>query len=146
MSFLPHARFDALPAELAAARDALVPFIGERAVTLFAYAIADESDALVTSVYFRRVLVDSGEDPHEPQVTEAEQLLVDWGRSIARTPFTHGDGLSDRVEAAFSEPLRLLLVTFAAQLIAAIVFANVAQVPLDESLYPYRRTGDTRTR
>jgi hypothetical protein len=142
MSILPNASFDALPTELAQARDALVPFIGERAVTLFAYAMADESGALVTSVYFRRILVDSGEDPNQPQVTEAEQLLVDWGRSIARTPFVNGGEFAARVEAAFSEQLRLLLVTFAAQVIAASVFTTVAQTPLDESLYPYRRVGD----
>jgi hypothetical protein len=145
MSFLPRARFDALPIELAVARDALVPFIGERAVTLFAYAIADESDTLVTSVYFRRILVDSGEDPDRPHVTEAEQLLVDWGRSIARQPFVGGDEFATRIESAFSEPLRLLLVTFAAQLIAASVFTNIARISLDESLHAYRRTGDDRT-
>ena len=32
-------------------RDALVPYIGERAVSLFSYAISDENDCLVCSVF-----------------------------------------------------------------------------------------------
>src|SRR5215217_6331595 len=67
-------------------RDELVPFIGERAVSLFSYAISDENDCLVCSVFFRRILIDNGEDPDNPQVTEAEQLLIDWGRLIAADP------------------------------------------------------------
>ncbi len=145
MSFLPQAHFDTLPPELAAARDALVPFIGERAVTLFAYAIADEADTLVTSTFFRRILVDSGEDPDHPQVTEAEQLLIDWGRLIAHTPYGVDAGFIERVEAAFSEPVRLRLVAFAAQVVAANAFTTIARLPLDEALYPYRSAGDDRT-
>ena len=61
-------------------RDELAPFIGERAVSLFSYAISDENDCLVSSAYFRRILIDNGEDPDSPQVTEVEQLLIDWGR------------------------------------------------------------------
>lgn len=144
MSFLPQARFDELPTELATARDALVPFIGERAVTLFAYAIADEAGTLVTSAFFRRILVDSGEDPDHPQVTEAEQLLIDWGRLIAHTPYAVDASFIDRLEGAFSEPLRLRLVTFAAQVVAANVFTTIARVRLDEAMYPYRRAGDAR--
>ena len=44
-------------------RDEVVPFLGERATTLFAHAISAGTDCLVCSTFFRRLLIDSGEDP-----------------------------------------------------------------------------------
>src|SRR6187431_36113 len=86
-------------------RDALVPFIGERAVSLFSYAISDENDCLVCSVFFRRILIDNGEDPDNPQVTEAEQLLIDWGRLIASNPAGIPDDVYAKLEKAFNPQL-----------------------------------------
>ena len=97
-----------------ALRDELVPFIGERAVSLFSYAISDENDCLVCSVFFRRILIDNGEDPDNPQVTEAEQLLIDWGRWIVRDPGGIPDEFYGRLEEAFNPQLRVLLLAFAA--------------------------------
>ena len=126
-------------------RDELVPFIGERAVSLFSYAISDANDCLVCSVFFRRILIDNGEDPDAPQVTEAEQLLIDWGRLIAARPASIPDEIYARLEATFSPQLRVLLVAFAGQMIATNLFNTVGRVPLDEVLYDYRKPGDTRT-
>ena len=126
-------------------RDALVPFIGERAVTLFCYAISDENDCLVCYTFFRRILIDSGEDPENPQVTEAEQLLIDWGRLIASDPSGIPDEFYAQLERAFNPQLRVLLVAFAGQMVATNVFATVGRIPLDEALYDYRRPGDERT-
>lgn len=126
-------------------RDELAPFIGERAVALFSYAISDENDCLVCSVFFRRILIDNGEDPDNPQVTEVEQLLIDWGRLIARSPADIPADLYARIEAAFNPQLRVLLVAFAGQMIATNLFTIVGKVPLDELLYEYRKPGDERT-
>jgi hypothetical protein len=126
-------------------RDELVPFIGERAVSLFSYAISDENDCLVCSVFFRRILIDNGEDPDHPQVTEAEQLLIDWGRLIAKRPDAIPAEVYDRLEATFNPQLRVLLVAFAGQMVATNLFNMVGRVPLDEVLYDYRRPGDERT-
>jgi alkylhydroperoxidase family enzyme len=125
-------------------RDQLVPFIGERAVSLFAYAISDENDSLVCSAFFRKALVDAGEDVENPEVTEAEQLLMDWGRLIARSPNAIPEDVYQRLEGAFSSRLRIILVAFAGQVIAANVITTVGRTPLDESLFDFRRPGDTR--
>ncbi len=127
-------------------RDDLVPFIGERAVSLFSYAISDENDCLVCSVFFRRILIDNGEDPDNPQVTETEQLLIDWGRLIASNPAGISDEFYGRLEKAFSPQLRVLLLAFAGQMVATNLFNTVGRVPLDEVLYDYRKPGDERTR
>lgn len=126
-------------------RDALVPFIGERAVSLFSYAISDENECLVCSVFFRRILIDSGEDPDNPQVTEAEQLLIDWGRLIASTPAGIPDEFYERLEGAFNPQLRVLLLAFAGQMVATNLFNTAGRIPLDEVLYDYRKPGDERT-
>src|SRR5215217_5477646 len=88
-------------------RDELVPYIGERAVSLFSYAISDQNDCLVCSVYFRRILIESGDDPDNPTVTETEQLLLEWGRVIATSPGAIPDEFAARLEQAFSPTLRL---------------------------------------
>src|ERR1044072_9461615 len=41
-------------------RDTVKPFLGERLTTLFAHAVSSETDCLICSTFFRRVLVDSG--------------------------------------------------------------------------------------
>lgn len=129
----------------AALRDELQPYIGERAVSLLSYSISEEADALIGTTYFRRLLVDAGEDLDNPQLTETEQLLMDWGRRIAAGPGQIPDDMYARLERAFNPKLRLMLVAFAGQLVALNLFTTVGRVPLDESLYSYRRPGDTRT-
>jgi hypothetical protein len=125
-------------------KDELVPFIGERAFSLFSYAISDANDCLVCSVFFRRILIESGDDPDNPEVTETEQLLLDWGRLIATDPDGIPNEFYARLEAAFSPKLRVLLVAFAGQMVATNTFVTVGRVPLDEVLYEFRKPGDTR--
>ena len=126
-------------------KDELVPYIGERAVSLFSYAISDANDCLVCSVFFRRILIESGDDPDNPQVTETEQLLLEWGRLIATDPNGIDDDFRARVEEAFTPKTRLILVAFAGLMVATNLFNTVAHVPLDEVLYDFRKPGDTRT-
>ena len=126
-------------------KDELAPYIGERAVSLFSYAISEENDCLVCSVFFRKILIDSGENVDDPQVTQAEQLLMDWGRLIARDPHNIPDEMYTRLEAAFSPKLRVILVAFAGQMVATNLINMVGRVPLDEVLYEYRKPGDSRT-
>jgi hypothetical protein len=126
-------------------KDELVPYIGERAFSLFSYAISDANDCLVCSVFFRRILIESGDDPDDPEVTETEQLLLEWGRMIATSPGEIPAGFLARLEEAFSPRLRLMLVAFAGQMVATNLVNTVGRVPLDEVLYGFRKAGDTRT-
>lgn len=144
MTFLPLTSYEALDAAVSDLRDALVPYIGERAVSLLSYAISDANGCLVSSVSYRKTLIDNGENPDNPDVTEAEQLLIDFGRLIALTPGKISDDFYARLEATFTPQLRVLLVAFAGQVVATNVFATVGRVPLDEELYDYRRPGDDR--
>jgi hypothetical protein len=115
-------------------RDEVVPYLGERAVSLFCYAISQEYGGAIPTAYFRRVLTEAGDDVDNPQVTETEQLLIDWGRLIARDPHGVPDEMYARLEETFNPRLRTLLVAFAGLMVAVNLFATVGRIPLDESL------------
>ncbi|GAB3407857.1 hypothetical protein GCM10027515_24350 [Schumannella luteola] len=128
-----------------ALRDELVPYIGERALALFGYAITDALDSLHGTAWFRRQLVEGGGDPDSAEVTETERVLLDWGRRIGADANGIPDEVADLIQAKFSPGLRLMLVAFAGQTVAAAVFAAVGRVPLAEPLLEFRRPGDLRT-
>ena len=119
-----------------ALRDAVVPYVGERAVSLFCYAISDEYGGPIPSAYFRKVLVDAGDDLDAPQVTETEQLLIDWGRLLVRDPHGIPDEMYARLETTFNPKLRTLLVAFAGLMVAVNLFTTVGRIPVDEALTP----------
>lgn len=145
MTFLPMTSHDELTssggftayAQWYALRDELVPYIGERATALFSFAISDENKCVVSASYLRKVLTDSGENVDDPQVTEAEQLLMDWGRLIARAPHDIPAEMYARLESSFNPKLRLILVAFAGQMVATNLFNTVGKVPLDPELEPF---------
>ena len=104
--------------EWEALRQEIVPYVGERALSLLAFAVFDESDGFEGAAYFRESLRESGTDVDSPEVTESEGLLIRWGRLFARD----AEGIPGDVEAeferAFNPQLRELLVQFAALTVA----------------------------
>ena len=90
-----------------ALREKLAPFIGERAFLFFAWAVCEAGGSRQQSETFRAALVEAGNDPEHPQVTETEQLLIDWGRLAPKHQVP--DDLNERFEGAFRPQLRELL-------------------------------------
>ena len=125
-------------------RDLIVPFIGERALSLFSYAISNGNNCLICSLFFRKILVDSGEDPDNPRLNDVERLLMDLGRQIAVDPHAITDDVYDGLKLKFTEEQIVLLIAFAGIMYATNLFNTIAKVPLDEVLYPYRgkQTGE----
>ena len=62
----------------------VVAFLGPRLTTLFAHAISSQTDCLICSTFFRRWLLESGEDPDALALDERERAVVDYGRQLAR--------------------------------------------------------------
>ncbi len=125
-------------------RDLIVPFIGERALSLFSYAISNGNNCLICSLFFRKILVDSGEDPDNPRLNDVERLLMELGRQIAVDPHAITDDVYDGLKLKFTEEQIVLLIAFAGIMYATNLFNTIAKVPLDEVLYPYRgkQTGE----
>jgi len=124
--------------------DELAAHIGDRGVNLFSSAISEANECLVCSVFFRRILIDAGEDPDALVTTPEDDLLLEFGRAIATTPSAIPAELRARVEATWPAEVRLVLVAFAGQMVATNLLNTVGQVPLDTILYEYRRAGDAR--
>ena len=108
---LPH---DELGPRWTQLRDELAPFIGDRAVSLLTFALAEASGREALAQPARQALLADGEDPEAPQVTEAEQLLIDWARRIG-SGVAVAPELSERLERTFTPRLREVLAAFAAE-------------------------------
>jgi hypothetical protein len=99
-------------------REEIVPYVGERALSLLAFAIFDEADGFEGAAYFRELLRESGTDVDSPEVTESEGLLIRWGRLFARDSEGIPADVQADFERAFNPQLRELLVKFAALTVA----------------------------
>lgn len=120
-------------------RDTVQPFLGERLTTLFAHAVSSETDCLICSTFFRRLLIDSGEDPDRLPLDEREQLLVELARHLAKDANAASDPLFGRLGGFFSKEQIVLLVAFGGLMVATNIFANAMRIDLDDYLQPYRK-------
>lgn len=120
-------------------RDRVAGFLGERATTLFSHAISARTDCLICSTFFRRILVESGDDPDALELDDREQVVVDFGVQLARDANEVSDDLYGRL-AAFLKPAEIVdLVALGAMMIATNVVNNALRVDLDDYLLAYRR-------
>lgn len=120
-------------------KDLIVPFIGERALSLFSYAISSGNHCLVCSTFFRKILIDSGDNPDNPSLTETEKLLMDFGKAICVNPHEIPESIYDELKKLFTDEQIVLLIAFAGIMSATNLFNTVAKVPLDEILYEYTK-------
>lgn len=120
-------------------RAAVVPFLGERATTLFAHAISAGTDCLVCSTFFRRILIEWGEDPESLRLDDWEQTLVDYGRQLAADPHGVSDELFARLAARLRPEQIVALTAFGGLMVATNLFNNALRVDLDDYLQPYRK-------
>ncbi len=108
-------------AEWETLRAQIVPFIGERALSLFAFAIFDEANGFEGAAYFREFLAESGTVVEDAQVTETEALLISWGRLVAADAGAIPVDRQEQFERAFTPYLRDLLTRFAALTVATAI-------------------------
>jgi alkylhydroperoxidase family enzyme len=120
-------------------RDLIGPFIGDRGAALFSYAISTANKCLVCSTFFRKILIDSGDDPDNPSLTETENLLMEFGRALSVDPHHIPPKLYDQLQARFNTEELVLLFAFAGMMSATNLFNTIAKVPLDEVLYQYEK-------
>jgi hypothetical protein len=65
---------------------AITPFLGERRANLLSRAISVRSDCMLCSTYFRRVLIEAGEDPDSLQLDEQDRGNSSPPRTTMWTP------------------------------------------------------------
>jgi alkylhydroperoxidase family enzyme len=118
-------------------RDAILPLLGERRLWLYCHAISTQSECLICSTFFRRLLVDSGEDPDKVELDEFDETIVDLGRRLASDPHSVDDELHARLASRLSDAEIVTLIAFGAMMVATNVFNDALAVDLDGYLSPY---------
>ncbi|MGH7509522.1 MAG: carboxymuconolactone decarboxylase family protein [Gemmatimonadales bacterium] len=120
-------------------RDTVQPFLGERLTTVFAHAISAQTDCLICSTFFRRMLIQTGENPERLRLDERETAVVDFGRALAVTPHEVPESLYRRLEDYFTPAQIVTLTAFGALMVATNVVNNALGIELDEYLHAYRK-------
>jgi len=120
-------------------RDEVQTFIGERGVNVFCHAISTENECLVCSTFFRKILIDVGEDPDHLVLNEQEALLAEFGKSCVNKPVDVSAELFARLKRHFTDEQIVLLTSFAALMIATNLINTALHVDLDPYLESYAR-------
>lgn len=119
--------------------DTVKAFLGERLAIIFAHAISAESDCLICTTFMRRILINWGENPNELRLDEKGQILVSFGRAIAREGNRVPAELYQKIAALFNPAQIVALTAFAGLMVATNIINNVLEVDLDSYLYEYRQ-------
>ena len=117
--------------------DALVPVVGERRMWILSHAISTRSDCLICSTFFRRLLIDAGEDPGALELDEFDELIAEFGRRLVDDPHSVDDALHARLKEHLSDAEIVTLTAFGAIMIATNVFNDALGVELDGYLETY---------
>ena len=120
--------FDALEDRSYAVDRELQRLVGKRAADFFEYAISLENDCLVCSTYFGKLLRDNGIDFETFAFTDREQLLIDYGRAMAKDPKGVPDELFEKLKAEFTEEELVVITTMGVFMIANNYFNDILQV------------------
>jgi alkylhydroperoxidase family enzyme len=119
-------------------RQEVAAFLGDRGVSLFCHAVSSGTACLLCTTYFRRELIDSGEDPAALVIAEPLSSVVEFGAALATDPNAISDALWARLAAVYDEAQLVTLTTFGTLMIATNLFNNALHVELDPSLLAYR--------
>lgn len=121
-------------------KDRVAEVLGERPTIIFVHAVSSDTDCLICSTFFRRILKDWGEDPDDLQLNDLEQKLVELARAIATDSNNVPNELIRYFKDAYGQTLVVDLIGLAGIMVATNIFNNALQIPLDEYLNNYRKT------
>src|SRR6186713_557835 len=104
--------------------------LGHRLAYLFAYSISEGSDCPLCTTFFRKIIIDNGEDPEDIRFTEDEQMVMDLGSAISLHHGKIDSALFERVSSQYSTAQMVELVAFAGQMVATNIFSNVTETDI----------------
>ena len=109
--------------------DDLQRLIGKLDGDIFEYAVSVENDCLVCSTYFTKLLKEEhGLDPETYAFTDRQQLLIEYGRTIAHTPKEVSDELFARMKAEFTEEQIVAITTMGVMMVAMNFYNDIMQL------------------
>lgn len=111
--------------------------LGERLASLYGYTISKASNCIQLSALFRKQIAEWGDSPEKIILSKEDQQVLDFGCAVASHKGNIANVVYNSIAKRFSEKEMIVLITFAAQLIALNVFHNVVETEIDETLSPY---------
>jgi hypothetical protein len=117
--------------------DEIEKILGKRLAYLFAYSISFASNCPLCSTFFRKIIIDAGENPENLELNPQEEKVLEFGSSIAASQGNISDKVYNDVAAMYEQKEMVVLVAFAGQMIATNVFSNVIETDIDEYLADY---------
>lgn len=114
----------------------LVEVISVREATIYAHAISTTNSCMLCSLFFISDLKELGIDPGSFVPTDREQLLIDLGQQIVKDPTAVSDELFAELKKVWKDNELVVIVGFAAQMIATNNFNSVLKIDVDERLLP----------
>ena len=112
--------------------------LGKRMASLYAHSISCAADCPLCSTFFRKIIIDSGENPDKLELTETQANVLNFGSGIAKHNGNIADDLYNAVAGNYNENEMVVLTAFAGIMIATNVFNNVIETEIDEYLSGYR--------
>ncbi|HYK52237.1 MAG TPA: hypothetical protein VEV38_01740 [Candidatus Eremiobacteraceae bacterium] len=120
-------------------RDEVAAFLGDRLADLFSHAISSQTDCLICSTFFRRIFIESGENPDSFELDDWSKTIVEYGRAMARDAHDVSDDLFARLKARLSDEQIVVLTAFGSIMLATNVFNDALRVDLDDYLKPFAK-------
>jgi len=117
--------------------DEIKKILGERLAYLYAYSISFASNCPLCSTFFRKIIIDAGENPENLELDPKEKKILEFGSSIATSQGNISDELYNEAASLYNQQEMVVLIAFAGQMIATNVFSNVIQTDIDEYLSDY---------
>jgi hypothetical protein len=111
--------------------------LGDRLAYLYAWSVSYATDCPLCTTYFRKIMIDKGEDPESLQLTALEKEVLDFGSAIAVNQGHIEEEVYQKTTRHFTDQEMVLLIAFAGQMIATNIFNNVIQTDIDDYLHAY---------
>lgn len=116
----------------------LVEVISLREATVFAHAISTTNGCQLCSLFFISDLKELGIEPEDFQPTDREILLIELGSQIVKDPTRVSDVLFEKLHREWKDNELVVIVGFAAQMIATNNFNSVFRIDVDKRLLPIK--------
>lgn len=118
--------------------ESLVNAVGIRAATIYAHAVSTTNSCMLCSLFFISDLQALGLDPDNLELEEKEELLVRLGQQIVKDATAVPDELIEELKKFYTDKEIIVIVGFAAQMMATNNFNSVLHVDIDERLLPLK--------
>lgn len=112
--------------------------LGKRTARIYGHALAQAAESPLCVAYFRKLIVQGGEQPEMLSLSKEEQGLVDFASSLVKYRGHVADHVYEAISSWCSGQTIVVLTAFSGMMVATSMLNNVLEIDIDESLAPYQ--------